>query len=100
MVVGSNPSIRYWMDYFHINLIEKTKNKMKKRPGWPICKKAKLIGAKSKSRYLELTIAPLGKWCGTVGRAVACDTRGPRFESSHWQNLYCTLVYFVYYQLC
>ena len=24
--------------------------------------------------------------CGSVGRAVASDTRGPRFESSHWQK--------------
>ena len=29
-----------------------------------------------------------GQWlCGSVGRAVASDTRGPRFESSHRQNL-------------
>ena len=25
--------------------------------------------------------------CGSVGRAVACNTRGPWFESSHCQNL-------------
>ena len=25
----------------------------------------------------------LGSGCGAVGRAVACDTRGPEFESSH-----------------
>ena len=30
----------------------------------------------------------LGSGCGSVGRAVASDTRGPRFESRHWQNLY------------
>ena len=29
----------------------------------------------------------LGSGCGTVGRAVACNTRGPGFESSHWQLL-------------
>ena len=28
-----------------------------------------------------------GQWlCGSVGRAVASNTRGPWFESSHWQN--------------
>ena len=27
-----------------------------------------------------------GSGCGSVGRAVAFDTRGPRFESSHWQK--------------
>ena len=29
----------------------------------------------------------LGSGCGAVGRAVASDTRGPGFESSHWQLL-------------
>ena len=29
----------------------------------------------------------LGSGCGSVGRAVAADTRDPRFESSHRQNL-------------
>ena len=29
----------------------------------------------------------LGSGCGAVGRAVAYDTRGPRFESSHRQLL-------------
>ena len=32
---------------------------------------------------------------GSVGRAVASDSRGPQFESSHWQkfilNIYCQL---------
>ena len=28
----------------------------------------------------------LGSGCGSVGRAVASDTRGPQFESSHWQK--------------
>ena len=30
----------------------------------------------------------VGSGCGAVGRAVASDTRGPPFESSHQQNLY------------
>ena len=29
----------------------------------------------------------LGSGCGSVGRAVASDTRGPRFESSHRQKI-------------
>ena len=33
----------------------------------------------------------LGSGCGSVGRAVAFDTRGPRFESSHWQKFIYTL---------
>ena len=28
-----------------------------------------------------------GSGCGSVGRAVAFDTRGPRFESSHRQKI-------------
>ena len=39
-----------------------------------------------------MTLAPfLGSGCGTVGRAVASDTRGPRFETSQQsfsQNIY------------
>ena len=29
--------------------------------------------------------------CGSVGRLLTSDTRGFRFESSHWQNLYRTM---------
>ena len=29
----------------------------------------------------------MGVGCGSIGRAVASDTRGPRLESSHWQTL-------------
>ena len=28
----------------------------------------------------------IGQWCGSVGRAVASDTRGPWFKSSHRQK--------------
>ena len=42
--------------------------------------------------------AAWGSGCGSVGRAVASDTRGPWFESSHRQKfIYRT---FVYCQLC
>ena len=30
-----------------------------------------------------------GSGCGTVGRAVATDTRDPRFESQHQQKFIC-----------
>ena len=37
----------------------------------------------------------MGIGCGSVGRPVASDTKGPRFESNHWQifilNIYCQL---------
>ena len=42
-------------------LFEKTENKLEKKP-------------------------VLGSGCGSVGRAVASVTRGPRFESSHRQT--------------
>ena len=36
-----------------------------------------------------------GSGCGSVGTAFAFYSRGPRFESSHWQkcilNIYCQL---------
>ena len=31
--------------------------------------------------------------CGSVGRAVASDTRDPRFESRHWQNFFYQIIY-------
>ena len=35
----------------------------------------------------------LGSCCGvSIGKVVASDIRGPRFESSHQQNLYCTFI--------
>ena len=34
----------------------------------------------------------IGCGCGSVGRAVASNTRGLQFKSSHRQNLYCTLL--------
>ena len=36
----------------------------------------------------EAKLIPLrGSGCGSVGRAVASDTRDPRLESRHWQTL-------------
>ena len=35
----------------------------------------------------------MGSGCGPVGRAVASDTRGPKFESSDQQNSYWTFIY-------
>ena len=43
--------------------------------------------------------AKVGSGCGSVGRAVASYTRGPRFESSHQQK--CIYIeHFVNCQLC
>ena len=41
------------------------------------------------------TFSDLGSGCGSVGRAVASYSRGLRFKSSLWQNLYCTFVYYI-----
>ena len=37
--------------------------------------------------FFNLKNVCLGSGCGSVGRAVTSDTRGRRFESSHWQKL-------------
>ena len=37
----------------------------------------------------------LGSGCCSVGKAVAFETRGPQFDSSHWQNF----IEPIYYQL-
>ena len=39
----------------------------------------------------------LGNGCGSVGRAVTSNTRGQQFDSSHWQNIYRTFVYYKLY---
>ena len=43
----------------------------------------------------RLKVLDLGSGCGSVGRAVATDSRGPWLESSHWQKfilyIYCQL---------
>ena len=38
------------------------------------------------SENVDVKNAYVGSGCGSVGRAVASDARGPRFESSHWQK--------------
>ena len=38
--------------------------------------------------FVALAIHLLRSGCGSVGRAVAFNTIGPRFDSSHRQNLY------------
>ena len=38
----------------------------------------------------QRALNPLGSGCGSVGRMVASDSRGPQFESSHCKNLHCT----------
>ena len=35
----------------------------------------------------------MGSGCGSVGRGVASDTRGPRFESSHGETYIQTIFY-------
>ena len=44
-------------------------------------------------------ITTFGSGCGSVGRAVASNTRGMQFESSHWQK-FIYIEHFVYCQLC
>ena len=51
-------------------------------------------GVKPKTRFLQQFIC-LGSYCGSVGRVVASNSRGPLFEYSHWQ----TFIFNIYYQL-
>ena len=51
-----------------------------------------------KNWFLQ-TILFMGSGCGSVGRVVTSNTRGPRFESSHRQ-IYFIHWTFVYCQLC
>ena len=39
-------------------------------------------------RFAKLKRVSIGQWCGSVGRGVASNTRGPRFESSHRRIYY------------
>ena len=47
--------------------------------------------------FVPKTNCQLGSGCDSVGRAVASNTRGPRFESSHRQNFYWKIVYYQLY---
>ena len=55
---------------------------------YAICKG--LLGSKEALYHLAVYLRNgtniLGSGCGSVGRAVASDTRGSRFESSHQQT--------------
>ena len=45
------------------------------------------VGVSDGIRCFVIAKLNIGQWlCGSVGRAVASDTRGPRFESSHQQK--------------
>ena len=44
------------------------------------------------SNILPIKILSTGSGCGSVGKPVASDTRGPRFESCHWRSFYWTLL--------
>ena len=57
-----------------------------------ICKRWRMRQIKKEPSHLpDQQKSHTGSGCGSVGRAVASNTRGPRFESSHRQNLYWTL---------
>ena len=51
---------------------------------WVILFFQKYFGIISNSKQTMVS----GSGCGSVGRAVASNTRGPRFESSHRQKFY------------
>ena len=51
----------------------------------------------SETELLDRTLKSQESGCGSVGRAVAFNIRGPRFDSSH-RKIYIEHL-FVYYQL-
>ena len=113
-VVGSNLSTIYWMDICNVCL-KKTQNKRKRAKGRPISSKNVLSNpfilylqmiCKLKERkyrqaktYFEMSIKRFflqASGCSSVDRAIASNTRGPRFESSHQKKI---TFYIVYCQL-
>ena len=50
------------------------------------CLKVKVVTVIQRHLPLQ-SITYWGSSCGAVGRAIASNTRGPGFESSHWQLL-------------
>ena len=69
---------------------ERERERERKRDYYSFWKCLKLINLMGQARLEEkykLKQTKKGSGCGSVGRAVASDTRFPRFESSHWQNL-------------
>ena len=72
-------SCLFWHDY-NFSLFE----------GYPSCVFYSLFSKTSDTRDSKprLTFKCRGSGCGSVGRAVASDTRGPRFEYSHRQLLF------------
>ena len=47
---------------------------------------AKIVVLRQQVEIDNVNQTKKGSGCGSVGRAVAFDTRGPRFESSHQQK--------------
>ena len=88
----------------------KDENKQKKRPGLAQFLKRKQSQQKfieNSSQDWSTTYTLVDQWtkidkvsgssCGSVGRAVASDTRGPWFVSSHRQTFYIEHLFIVKY---
>ena len=48
------------------------------------------FGLSSFTYYKKIKEIGSGCGCASLGSVVASTTRGPRFESSHWQKISCT----------
>ena len=75
-IVSSNPGIECFT--FVVKLFEGTKIKLRK----PILQKI-LENSGLCRVHQNIDAIKMRSGCGSVGRAVASDTRGPRFVSSH-----------------
>ena len=74
-------------------LLKRTKTNRKEAEVCPFLLKRDIFGDRFQSKKESF----MGSGCGAVGREVASDTRGPRFESSHRQKF---IYIFVFCQLC
>ena len=60
-------------------------SKLRREEGWKVQMNPLSYGGPPWHALFNFLMG-LGSGCGSVGRAVASDTRGPRFESSHRQK--------------
>ena len=76
--LGNAKFITFWFHHFpSISLLQRKKN----------IKITEIIKIIPKSYTIKETKIIIGSGCGSVGRAVASDTRDPQYKSRHRQNI-------------
>ena len=77
------------LHFFVTMLLKRTKTNRKEAEVCPFLLKRDIFGDRFQSKKESF----MGSGCGAVGREVASDTRGPRFESSHRQKFIYIFIY-------